>query len=250
MKIDVYSNMYNEEVIVSYWLRHYETIADRIFIWDDDSTDATRKILVKNSKVTFLPMEKHGDDDGYWTTTLFPQYEKYSRGLADWVIIADADEFIYHPHLLDVLRQEKEKGTQIIQCAGYTMISEKLPTTAGQIYDEIKLGLPDGMESKWTIHSPDITIRFGRGRHGPVHNHGAYVRDRHTGIKLLHYRYFGDENYENHDKKILERNRMVFHFTKEYSRQEPRTLPDKTRGSALDWFAAHKAEATNVVDPI
>ncbi|MDO8487694.1 MAG: glycosyltransferase family 2 protein [bacterium] len=248
MKIDVYSNMHNEEVILPFWLRHYETIADRIFIWEDESTDATKKILSKHPKVTFLPMEKHGDDDVYWTTTLFPQYEKYSRCVADWVIIADADEFIYHPHLLNVLEEEKRKGTQVIQCSGFTMISEGLPTTTGQIYDEIKIGLPDKTESKWTIHSANIRVRYPKGRHGPIHEHNAFVRNRETGIKLLHYRYLGEKYFEERDKKILERNRMVYHFKKEYSRQESRTRPDGTRGPVLDWYAERKGRATNVVD--
>lgn len=250
MKVDVYSNMHNEEFLVPYWLRHYETIADRIFIWEDESTDATKDILSRHPKVIFLPMEKHGDDDGYWTTELFPRYEKYSRGEADWVIIADADEFVYHPKILEVLAKAKEEKIQLIKCNGFTMVSENLPTANGQIYDEIKLGLPDLMESKWTIHSPDAYIRYGRGRHVEPNHNRSCVKSTTTGIKLFHYRYFGEEYYENRDKKILERNRMVYHFTKGYSREERRTLPDKTRGSALDWFAAHKTEAMNIVDAI
>lgn len=250
MKIDVYSNMYNEEFLVPYWLRHYETIADRIFIWEDESTDSTKKILSKHPKVIFLPMEKHGDDDGYWTTCLFPQYETYSRGVSDWVIIADADEFIYHPQILEVLKKAKKQGVQLVKCSGFTMISENPPTTRGQIYDEIKLGLPDQTESKWTIHSPQVHIRYGRGRHvKPLHNRSC-VLGTETGIKLLHYRYLGKNYFEERDKKIFERNKMVYRFTKEYSRNEHRTMPDKTRGSALDWFAQHKKEAKNVVDDI
>lgn len=34
MKIDVFSIMRNEEDLLPYFLRHYETFADRIFIFD------------------------------------------------------------------------------------------------------------------------------------------------------------------------------------------------------------------------
>ena len=248
--IDVYSNMFNEEFIVPYWLRHYETFADRIFIWDDASTDRTKELLSKSSKVTFLPMEKHGDDDGYWTQVLFPRYEQYSRGVADWVIIADADEFIYHSNLLGVLAGEKERKTQLIRCEGFAMVSENPPTTSNQIYEEIKMGLPDVLESKWTIFSPDATIRYGRGRHvKPLCQKGC-TQSNTTGIKLLHYRYLGAQFFEEHDQKLCERLRMIYHFKKEYSHQVKRTLPDRTRGVALDWYATHKNEAKNVVDNI
>ena len=247
MKVDVYSIMHNEEQILPYWLRHYDTIADRIFVWDDDSTDGTRAILSRHPKVTILPIGKHNSNDAYWVTSVFPQYEHISRGLADWVVIADADEFIYHPRLLDVLKREKDQGTQLIHCAGYTMISDGLPATTGQIYDEIKLGLPDGMESKWTIHSPDIQVRYAKGRHGPVHNRLAFVRNRHTGIKLLHYRYLGDKYLEDHNKKLFTRHKLMDNIAGEYSSQERHTCPDLSKGPLLDWFTAHKKEAVNVV---
>lgn len=248
MKIDVYSNMHNEELILPYWLRHYETIADRIFTWDDDSTDTTREILGKHPKVTILPMGKHNSNDLYWTTYVFPQYEQISRGCADWVIVADADEFIYHPNLLKILEEEKGKGTQVIQCQGYSMVSDSLPTTNGQIYDEIKMGLPDRRESKWTIHSTDISIRFAKGRHGPVYNHSAFVRSRGTGIKLLHYRYLGEKYLNDRNMKLFERHKLMHNFTGKYSIQEKYTCPDGSKDSLLNWFTAHKGEAINVVD--
>jgi len=248
MKIDVYSNMHNEEQILPYWLRHYDMVADRIFIWDDESNDRTVEILSQNPKVTFLDMGQHGDDDAYWVTGMFPQYEQHSIGFADWVIVADADEFIYHPRLIDVLEEEKGKGTQVIQCSGYAMVADSFPTSDGQIWEEIKLGLPDSLMSKWTIHAAIPGIRFGKGRHGPVHNQRAFIRDRGTGIKLLHYRYMGDEYFQNRDWTVLKRNGEFFHKNYTYSPKRKVTLPDRTRGAALYWYQDHAKEATNVVD--
>lgn len=247
MKIDVYSNMHNEENLLPYWLRHYETIADRIFVWDDDSTDATRKILDKHPKVTVLPVKKHHPDEAYWVTFVFPQYELFSRGVADWVMVADADEFIYHPNLRQVLEQEKTKGTQLIKCHGYSMVSESFPTAHGQIYDEIKMGISDKMEGKWTIHSPEIMVRYGKGRHGPIDGHRAYTCNRYAKIKLLHYRYLGDEYLESRNKKLFERHRFSDKITGEYSDQEKHTCPDGSRAPLLSWFNAHKGEAVNVI---
>lgn len=248
MKVDVYSVMHNEEIIAPYWLRHYETFADRIFIWDDDSTDSTREILAASPKVTFLPVEKYGDDDDYWITSLFPQYEKISRGVADWVMIADADEFIYHPNMIEALSKAKEQGSQIIGCQGFTMVSDGLPTTSGQIYDEIKMGLPDQLESKWTIHVPNIFVRYGRGRHVKPHRKMGNVLDSETGIKLLHYRYLGPEFYESRDMRNQIRNALAYGYEAEYIPDKRRRLPDRTDGSGIEWHQINKSRAKNVVD--
>jgi hypothetical protein len=250
IKIDLYSNMHNEETILPYWLRHYETIADRIFIWDDESTDATHEILSKNPKVTFLEMGQHGDDDAYWVASVFPQYEQHSIGVTDWVIIADADEFVYHPRLSEVLEEEKNRGTQVIQCVGYSMVSDNLPTTNGQIYEEIKNGLPDKTESKWTVHAAIPNIRFAKGRHGPIHGHRNFVCNRFTGIKLLHYRYLGEEYIEKHDRTKVTRAELIFRSGLVYSRDIKTKQPDGTKDSAINWFNKHKMEAVNVVDEV
>lgn len=250
VSIDVYSNMYNEELVLPYWLRHYETFADRIFVWDDDSTDKTREILGKHPKVTLLPRERHGLDDAYFVNTLYPQYEKYSRGISDWVIVADGDEFIYHPHIREVLADPKVQARKIIHCAGFAMISEGPPTTTGQIYDEIKMGVRDLKESKWTIHSSNIQIRHKYGRHGPPANFYQFRGDRNTGIKSLHYRLLGEDYIESLDRSNLKRVQLAHpHIKREFRRDELRRCPDgDTTMNTYEWLAKHKGEAFNVLE--
>ena len=247
MKVDLFAVMYNEEFMLPYFLRHYEKFVDRIFVWNDDSTDRTLEILQSHPKVTVLPMEVHGDNDPYWITSLYPQYEQLSRNIADYVICADTDEFIYHPDILSILEQEKEKGTQVIYCKGYTMISENLPVTTGQIYEEIKLGLPDKLESKWTIHSPDIHIRHRKGRHSAPHIQGEFIANPATGIKLLHYRFISETYFEYRNK--INRDRLMLSFPG-CNPVRKRTMPDRSRDDPLKWFREHKDQAVNVVDDL
>ncbi len=138
VKVDVYSIMRNEIKILPYFLRHYETFADRIFVWDDGSDDGTREILDAHPKVNVLPLNLGRADDVYFVNHLWPQYKEISRGYADWVMCVDADEFIYHPNLMEKLEELGSKGVKRICCRGFTMYHPKFPTTTGQIYDEIK----------------------------------------------------------------------------------------------------------------
>jgi len=246
LKIDVYVMVHNEEFMLPYFLRHYN-FAQHIFAFEDQSTDKSREILEQNPKVTIIEPEKHGINEKYWTGYLWPMYETLSHGTADYVIQVDADEFVYHPDLLDILEEEKSRNIQQIFCPGYTMISERLPTTHGQIYDEIKLGLPDRWSSKWIIFNPEIHLRYGDGRHRVLETNAVRINS-HSGIKILHYRWLGQEYFEERDK----RNRLRFNvhdgIDLPYEPNRRHNLPDDSRGIKINWYAEHKYDAINVVD--
>jgi hypothetical protein len=242
IKIDVYSIMRNEIKILPYFLRHYEQFANRIFVWDDQSDDGTTEMLVKHPKVVLLGLDKHGTDDGYFVTSLWPQYRKISRGCGiDWVICVDADEFVYHKNLISVLDECKRNNKRKIRCAGYTMFASKFPTTSGQIYDEIKIGLGDKWSSKTILFDPEIDVSFTSGRHQCLHSN-SHPTYRDTGIMLLHFRHLGQEYYIERDK------RNCISMKLPYKERKAHNLPDGTRGTPIWWYAKNKHKATKVVD--
>lgn len=248
MNIDVYVMVYNEEIILPYFLRHYGSFAQRIYALYDESTDNSRNILRQHPKVTIIDVEEHGLNEGYWITKLWTKYEELSRGKADYVVLVDADEFLYHPNLVDVLEREKKLGTQLIQPEGFTMFSETLPTTTGQIYDEIKNGLPDFWATQCCLFDPDIYIRFRKGCHSisRIQSTISFKAGSEIGVKMLHYRYLGRTYFENRDRKNFTRY-YIGVTPPAYDMNRKHQLPDKTRGNRYEWIEKQKSKAVNVV---
>lgn len=234
IKIDVYSIMRNEIDILPYFLRHYETFADRIFVWDDDSDDGTIEILDNHPKVVLLRLTEHGVNDHYWINKLWPQYKIISRGYADWCICVDADEFVYHPNIIARLEECSSLGKKQIRCVGYTMFTEEFPITNGQIYDEITHGVTDRWSTKTAIFNPKFDITYSIGRH---YSYPKIANEENPIIdfKLLHYRYLGyDYMIERCLKNGMDLNRR-------------NNLPDGTRGRIVDWYPNNISRAIKVI---
>ena len=189
MTVAVCSLCYNEAAILPFYLRHYETIADEINVWDDASTDGSREILRAHPKVILHEWEyTNGIAEDRFLEHAYAVYPQFV-GLADWVLWPDLDEFLYHPQMGQVLADAKGAGHKILSSLGYNMAHRGLPPDDGksQIYDLVKTGCLAPTYDKPVIFQPDSGIRWSRGKHrneSPVPVHDA-------GIKLLHYRFLG-----------------------------------------------------------
>jgi glycosyltransferase involved in cell wall biosynthesis len=247
LKIDIYSTMRNEIKLLPYFLRHYETFATRIIVWDDNSDDGTKEMLESHPLVTILPCKRlNGEDmntlDDYaFVRDLWPQYETISRGKADWVMIADTDELVYHPNMVEKLEELTAKGVQKIFNYGYTMYHPEFPSTTGQIYEEVKLGWPDKWSKKTSTFNPAIYIRWSHGRHHVIGGR-RIPTEFDTGINILHFRYLGKEYFLERNKKNCD----GYHST--FNPNARHNLPDGTRGVHWVWYESSVPKLTNVVD--
>jgi hypothetical protein len=80
------------------------------------------------------------------------------------------------------------------------MISDTLPTTTGQIFDEIQYGIKTRSFSKTEVFDPALDITFTSGRHKINLPDGIY---EHWGkLNLLHFKHIGREYYS---KRSFER---------------------------------------------
>ncbi len=179
MKIEVYAICYNEEVRIPYFLRHYSQFAD-ITIYDNLSTDQSVNLLKGNADIFFY------DTKGKLRDDIFINIKNncWKDSKADWVIVCDMDEFVYHPDIVGVL--EKTNAT-IYQPLLFNMFSEKLPTTKGQIYDEIKFGVED--KAKMLIFKPSEIkeINYQPGCHEAIPEGNIIFSTK--DLKTLHFQY-------------------------------------------------------------
>ena len=155
---------------------------------------------------------------------------KEARGKADWIVFVDADEFLFHPAIKEVLRRYLADDVEVPQIQGYTMVSKSFPTTNGQIYDEVRTGFPDGIWSKPAIFRKHMWWTVGR--HGPDYAQFNPRSSEHAEIKLLHYRGLGADyvrwRHARNWARVPERCRALNLGTN--------TAPDAVGHHTVGWF--------------
>ena len=104
--------------MMPYFLRHYETFANRIVLYDDGSDDGTREIIESHplAELKDYPLDTGIDDQDLieFAESIYPE----ARGQADWVIWVDADEIIYHPELANKLQEYLDRGVKVPMIGG------------------------------------------------------------------------------------------------------------------------------------
>lgn len=182
--VEVFATCYNEEIILPYFLKHYSQFTTKITVYDNMSTDNSVNIM-KSYGVNVIPFDTKNKFEE--SRLMDIRNNCWKKSNAKWVIVCDCDELIYNTNLVNILKNIN--ATHIIT-EGYQMMSEVLPSTNGQIYDEIKQGflIPD--YSKPCVFKPNEIkeINFAPGSHTAKPT-GNVVSVNNSGLKLLHYKY-------------------------------------------------------------
>jgi hypothetical protein len=221
MKIHAHIIAYNEEKILPFTLDYYSLICEKIFIYDNMSTDSSDEIYKRYDKVEVVKWNSNNEiDEMNYVNIKSNCYKERSRGVGvDWVVVCDTDEFIYHPNLFEVLKSYKENGIDLPLTDGRNMFSEEFPKYDGRLLTEIvKTGSELYMDMcKNIIFNPDKDVSFGIGGHNAFCSNCKQTQTR--DLKLLHYTYLGKkevkEKYINRAKRLSEfnkKNRFGEHY--------------------------------------
>ena len=192
-RIHYYAPAWNEELMLPFLFRHYAPWVERFVIYDSDSTDGSVELLRRTPNVEIRKVPwVHPDSMVATLQALHNSCWKESRGAADWVIVADIDEFLYHPDFLGYLRRSRKRGVTCIPALGYEMVSERFPGPDETLTSTVRRGVPHRMMSKLRLFDPNAVeeTNFGPGGHVAAPT-GRIVYPRKDRLLLLHYKSLG-----------------------------------------------------------
>ena len=196
--IHAYFVCYNEENILPHLIEYYSTFCELITFIDNNSTDNSQSIInsYPNTKLTTFDsnMEFH---DGIHIQIKNSIWQS-SINVADFVIIGDTDEFIYHKDIVTFLSKAKKSGYSIFKPEGYHMIADEalelLPTD--NLLEVVKYGVRTPVLDKPMIFDcnkiKSINYNFGCHSANPV---GEVKWCYDNGLKMLHYKFMGINDY-------------------------------------------------------
>lgn len=190
--VHLYAVCWNEAWIVPYFMDYYSDFVDEFTIYENMSSDSTVALLSQHRNVTVIPYDTGNTFDDAVNMEIKNSAWKRSRGRADFVIVCDMDEFVYHPEMRSLLHHLKQGRFTLVKPHGYNMVSRTLPDFDGcqKITRLIRQGVDAGKNySKTILFSPALDdIHFSPGSHksSPVGRIKTFESDH---VKLLHYKF-------------------------------------------------------------
>lgn len=194
--IHCYVSCWNEARILPFWLDYYSSLATKIYLYDNYSSDGTIQLIKKYATVERIPFDTADSYDEERLVQLRNNSWKQSRGKADLVIVCDADEFIWHENLIDFISRSFQKGISLFKPEGCSMISETFPVYERGVFimEKVKNGWKDPDFSKCILFNPQkiAEINFTAGSHFCYPWGKVKIKDD-VSLKLLHYKYLGED---------------------------------------------------------
>lgn len=236
MNIEIYALCHQEAPMIPYFMRHYKQYG-QVFLFEGHSTDGSAT-LARSLGAIVISIDTGNEirDD------LFTDIKNncWKDSWADWVIICDTDEFIYHSHFVEYLKTLQDT---VIAPVSYEMFSDQFPTMQGQIYDEINMGIrhPIGSNCKMCLFRPREVknINYEPGSH-QAYPEGNIKINLNSEIISMHMRHLSVEYvvqrnlyYRQRRSSINKRNGWGFHV-------------EATRAEVQQWFDVHKPNLVKV----
>lgn len=242
--VHYYAVCWNEERMLPWMFAHYSTFVDRFTIYDNYSTDNSETIIKErqDTHIVKFSMNDHIDDSIY--QHIKNNCWKRSRGKADYVIVCDMDEFLYHPDMTAWLAQAHNQHITLPTTEGYDMYGDTFPVYDGQhqLTDLIHRGLRSQWFDKCLIFDPHriVDINYSAGAHHASPT--GIVRRSDNPLKVLHYKHLGVDylmcRYRQLGERLSDYNRKNNYGT-HYLAKEEELRAEMEKGLS---------EAINVID--
>lgn len=221
--VHVYAVCWNEEKIIPFFLSHYNEFVDHYYIYDNYSDDKSDELLSKQSNISVIKYDTGGTFNDIVHQQIKNTAWKQSRGKADWVIVIDMDELIYHPNLIGFLNSSVDT---VFNPSGFNMVTDKFPQSKLKITEQIQTGIPDEKYTKMILFNPHriVDINYMPGAH-EAYPEGIIRITKINELKLLHYKNLGVDyvlnRIEIYRNRLSETNRKMkygIEYEKEYQK--------------------------------
>jgi len=96
VKIAAVAMVYNEALVLPYFLRHYRYLDEIHVLYETDSTDESLEILMRAPNVIIEKCHIEGGLDDFEKINLINKVVQGNK--ADWIYVVDPDEFVFPPN--------------------------------------------------------------------------------------------------------------------------------------------------------
>ncbi len=233
MKVETYIVTWNREDTIHLTLSYYLNLG-KVVLYDNFSDDRTREIAEgMGADVRLFGRAGQLDDQCY----LDIKNHAWKKSKADWVIIVDADEILYHPNLAQRLQEATANGVTIFRPQGFSVYSDRMPLES---WLEIETGFKDDKYSKLCCFNPQKITDIGYiyGCHEVGRRFPQGVVNFSNDLYLLHYHGVGGvermiARHEKYAERLSPLNRR-WGLGKEY---------ENTPESKRKWFQQQKEKS-------
>lgn len=209
MNIHAYLLCFNEEPIIAQTIEFYRQFCSRIFVMDNESTDRSAAIARSYPNVEVITWSSDGIFDRRLAARMRSQtYRTYSRAghkqcrePADWIIVSDMDELVYHPNLPEVLRDYRARGVTVPHTTGFEMVGPDDLRTDTPLIGQFKKGYRSPSMDKRLVFDARFDMSYSHGCHprGPgfelMKQSYGYKSSNEHPIAVLHYKHIGSRYY-------------------------------------------------------
>jgi hypothetical protein len=198
MRVHVHTLCWNDMAMLPFFFRHYEPWVEKFYFFDDTSTDGSREYLERRGDVV-VETTPHADPHSWVASAqaIHNRGWKRSIGQADWVIVTNVDEHIYHSHIRQYIQAAYDAGITVLPAPGYQMVTETYPPPDSLLCRDYVMGAPDDQYSRMALFRPDkiLETNYTPGRHR-ARFQGEIVFPELDEVTNLHYKYLGaDETF-------------------------------------------------------
>jgi glycosyltransferase involved in cell wall biosynthesis len=193
---------YNEANILPHLLKYYLSFCEKVTILDNNSTDNSVEIINSFPNTDIIPWESNEElNDGLYIK-LKNHVWKSSTGIADYVIVGDADEFLYHENMVNFLIKSKKDGITLFKPQGYHMVADENfnLNIDDELFKLVNKGVRTEVLDKIMMFDCNkiSNINYSIGCH--MANPIGEIKTNTNDLKMLHYKFLGLEDHKYKQK--------------------------------------------------